>query len=70
MKKTRKYGECYVTEEPKMEKTAWKVSFVLGKFYKIKGDVAVFHPNTDLRRLTENRNGWRQICLDVWTKGP
>jgi len=36
----------------------------------VERDVADFQPDTDWHTLAENRDGWRQLCLDVWSKIP
>jgi hypothetical protein len=36
----------------------------------VKKYVAVFYPEEDWRMLAQNREGWRQLCLDVRSKRP
>ncbi|KAL4141495.1 hypothetical protein QTP88_004125 [Uroleucon formosanum] len=36
----------------------------------VKKDVAVFFPEENWHMLAQNREGWRHLCLDVWSKRP
>jgi hypothetical protein len=36
----------------------------------VKKYVAVFYPEVDWHMLAQNREGWKQLCLDVWFKRP
>jgi len=36
----------------------------------VKKNVTDFYPEEDWYMLSKNREGWRQLCLDVWYKRP
>lgn len=59
--KTRKYGECNVIGKSKKETTTGKATIVLRRLYK--NNMGDYYPNTDCRRLAENRDGGRRKTI-------